>query len=161
MAVAEKPIFVFVPGAWHTPDVFDGIRALLATRGYESEAVATLSVGATPPDKGLHDDIAYTHAILKGLADNGKQIVVVTHSYGGIVGAGAVERLGYAQRSSAGLQGGVIMVVWMAAFVAPKGKSIKNMLGGTWLPWMLFKVRVILLYRRLQNVSYPDRENDS
>ncbi|KAJ6038728.1 alpha/beta-hydrolase [Penicillium canescens] len=138
MAVNNTPIYVFVPGAWHTPDTFDGIRAILITRGYDSEAVALPSVGAAEPTKsGLHADIAHTNGVLRALAEHGRQIIVVAHSYGGIVGAGAVEGLGYAQRSKAGQPSGVIMVVWLAAFVTPKGKSVIDMLGGNWLPWML------------------------
>ncbi|KAJ5112370.1 alpha/beta-hydrolase [Penicillium argentinense] len=136
---SSKPIFVFVPGAWHTPDTFNAIRHLLNERGFESEAVANQSVGSADPSTGLHVDIAYTKSVLQRLTKQGRQIVVVTHSYGGIVGAGAVEGLGYTQRAQAGLPGGVIQVVWMAAFVTPKGKSVIDMLGGNWLPWMLLK----------------------
>lgn len=141
MALNNTPIYVFVPGAWHTPDTFDGIRALLSKRRHDSEAIALPSVGAAEPTKsGLHDDIAHTNGVLRAMAEQGRQIVVVTHSYGGMVGAGAVEGLGYAQRSKAGQPGGVIMMVWLAAFVTPKGKSVIDMLGGNWLPWMLLSV---------------------
>lgn len=140
MTSNTSPIFVFVPGAWHTPDTFDGIRDLLNERGFESEAVANQSVGAADPLTGLHADISYTKNVIQKLADQGRQIVVVTHSYGGMVGAGAVEGLGISQRAQAGLPGGVIQVVWMAAFVTPKGNSVIDMLGGNWLPWMLLKV---------------------
>ena len=132
-----KPVFVFIPGAWHTPDCFDQVRELLSTQGYESVAIATPSVGANPPENGLHADIAYTKTILEGLLDKGQHIIVVNHSYGGIVGAGAVEGLGLAQRSQAGLPGGVIMVVWLASFVALKGTSLFDKLGNKWFPWML------------------------
>jgi len=40
-----NPIFVFVPGAWHTPDTFDIVRDVLAKRGYESEAVPNVVEG--------------------------------------------------------------------------------------------------------------------
>lgn len=147
MVVKNSPIYVFVPGAWHTPDTFDGIRALLSKRGYDSEAIALPSVGAAKPAKsGLHADIAHTNIVLRELAEQGRQIVVVTHSYGGMVGSGAVEGLGYAQRSNAGQAGGVIMVVWLAAFVTPKGKSVIDMLGGNWLPWMLLSVCVSTIH---------------
>ncbi|KAF3396162.1 hypothetical protein F1880_007286 [Penicillium rolfsii] len=130
MAVKNSPIYVFVPGAWHTPDTFDSIRALLSKRGHESEAIALPSVGTPEPAKsGLHADIAHVNGVLRALADQGRQVIVVMHSYGGMVGAGAVEGLGYAQRSQAGLPGGVIMMVWLAAFVTPKGKSVIDMLG--------------------------------
>lgn len=140
MTTTTSPIFVFVPGAWHTPDTFDTIRGLLAERGFESEAVANQSVGASDPLTGLHADIAFTKGVLQKLSDEGRKIVVVNHSYGGMVGAGAVEGLSFAERAKAGLSGGVIQVVWMAAFVTPKGKSVIDMLGGNWLPWMLLKV---------------------
>jgi hypothetical protein len=61
-----------------------------------------------------------------------------------MVGAGAFESLGYSQRSKAGLPGGVIMVVWMAAFATPKGQSLLDMLGGNWLPWMLPNVSYVV-----------------
>ena len=86
----SKAVYVFIPGAWHIPDTFDGIRALLKKQGYESHAVATPSVGAKPPNKGLYDDADYTH---EKLADEGKQIVVVTHSiwrHGGLNSGGRV-----------------------------------------------------------------------
>lgn len=139
-----NPIFVFVPGAWHTPDTFDIVRDVLAKRGYESEAVPNVSVDATDTSLGLHADIAHTKSVLQSLTDQGRQIVVVNHSYGGLVGAGAVEGLGFQQRAQAGLSGGVIQVVWMAAFVAPKGMSVVDMLGGDYLPWMLLMVRALL-----------------
>ncbi|KAJ5698357.1 hypothetical protein N7462_000362 [Penicillium macrosclerotiorum] len=139
MALHKKPIFVFVPGAWHTADTFDGIRDLLTARGFESEAVTIPSVGSNDPKTGLYADTGYTRGIIHELVSNGRQVVVVNHSYGGLVGAGAVEGLGYAQRAKTGQPGGVIMVVWMAAVVAPKGKSVIDMLGGNWLPWMLLK----------------------
>lgn len=143
--MSEKPVFVFVPGAWHAAETFDVVRDLMHKRGLKTEAIATPSVGASPPNKGLHADIEYTKAVLQEMVDAGRQVVVVNHSYGGLVGAGAVEGLGYAQRSQAGLPGGVIMVVWMAAFATPKGKSALDMLGGQWLPWMVIKVRGYIL----------------
>lgn len=75
--------------------------------------------------------MAYTKDILQHMAGNGRQIVLATYSYGGIVGAGAVKCLRYSPRSKAS----VIMVVWMAAFANPKGQSLPKMLGGDWLPW--------------------------
>ena len=132
----SRPVYVFIPGAWHTPDTYDGIRALLKKHAYESHAVATPSLGAKPPNKGLYDDAEYTRDILEKLADEGKQIVLVTHSYSGMVDSIAVEGLGYPQRRHSGKKGGVIMLVYMSAFAVPKGKSLFDALGGQWIPWM-------------------------
>jgi hypothetical protein len=139
-SMSVNPVFVFVPGAWHTADSFDVVRDLMHNRGLATEAISTPSVGAFPPDKGLHADIEHTHAVLKEMVEAGCQIVLVNHSYGGMVGAGAVKGLGYTERRKAGLPGGVIMVVWMAAFVTPKGKTLMDMLGGKHAPWMVINV---------------------
>lgn len=144
MLSLETPIFVFLPGAWHTADVFDGLRSIMAERGMESEAIDIPSIGASPPDKGLHADIKFTRSALKDLIDAGRQIILVQHSYGGVVGASAMEGLGYAQRHEDGLRGGVIMAVWIAAFATPKGECLLDMLGGNWLPWMKLKVSLTL-----------------
>ncbi|KAJ5622244.1 hypothetical protein N7528_005476 [Penicillium herquei] len=119
--MSDKPIIVFVPGAWHGADGFDQVRSLLTAQGYDSEAISTPSVGSADPDNGLHADIEYTKSVLKGLE---------------------LERLRDSDTSSELRMvklGGVIMVVWMGAFVAPKGLSLYNMLGNQWLPWMIPK----------------------
>ncbi|KAI9726852.1 MAG: hypothetical protein M1834_001486 [Cirrosporium novae-zelandiae] len=134
----EKPTVVFVPGAWHLPEGFDQARTILTKNNYPSVAPALPSVDAEPPTKTLNDDIDYFHKVLADLADQGKQLIVIPHSYGGLVGAGAVKGLGYAERAKAGKKGGVIMLMYMSAFVVPKGKSLKDMLGGQFLPWMKF-----------------------
>ncbi|OJD32277.1 uncharacterized protein BKCO1_3900087 [Diplodia corticola] len=133
-----KPTLVFAPGAWHTPDCFDIVREQLHQRGWATEGVAYPSVGAEPPTKGLAEDAAAVRATLQRLADEAKEIVLVVHSYGGLVGQNAIEGLGFHQRQKAGKKGGVIMFVYLTAFVAPKGATIKAMLGGQFLPWMKF-----------------------
>ncbi|EUC34081.1 hypothetical protein COCCADRAFT_25762 [Bipolaris zeicola 26-R-13] len=134
----SKPTIVFIPGAWSTPDCFDITREKLHQCGWETEAVAHPSVGAEPPNKGLADDAAALRSTLQRLADDGKDIVLLVHSYGGLVGQNAVEGLGYKQRQAMGKKGGVIILVYLADFVAPKGATIKAMLGGQFLPWMKF-----------------------
>ncbi|KAI9736599.1 MAG: hypothetical protein M1834_000803 [Cirrosporium novae-zelandiae] len=136
--VDVKPHIVFVPGAWHLPYAFDTVRKLLAEDGYLSEVPAFPSVGAEPPTKTLNDDIHHVHEVLERLANQGKKIIVVVHSYGGLVGASAVKGLELSQRVKQGKDGSVIMLVYMSAFVVPKGSSLKDMLGGKWLPWMKF-----------------------
>ncbi|KAF7136670.1 hypothetical protein CNMCM5793_005948 [Aspergillus hiratsukae] len=132
---SDKPTIFFIPGAWHLPDGFDDVRTSLAIRGFPSESVALPSIGAEPPSKGLADDTIFVQNEIERLSNQGKQIVVVAHSYGGMVGAGALKGMGYAERQKTGKQGGVLMLVYMAAFVARSGTSLLDMIGGKWLPW--------------------------
>ncbi|KAJ5495524.1 hypothetical protein N7539_000640 [Penicillium diatomitis] len=138
MPLDGPPIFVFVPGAWHSPDTFEMVRAVLSQRGHESQAVALPSVGASEPfQTGLFADIVHVHKHLRALVEQGRKIVLVMHSYGGMVGSGAVEGLSYLQGRRNHEHGGVIMAVWLSAFVTPAGKSLLEMIGGQWLPWMV------------------------
>ncbi|CEI62218.1 hypothetical protein FVEN_g10284 [Fusarium venenatum] len=133
---SPKPRIVLAAGAWHLASCYDALREALHSRGWKTDSVDYPSVGAEPPTKGLDDDAAALRSVIERLADDGEQIVLVVHSYGGLVGANAVKGLGYHQRREQGLPGGVIMYVYMAAFVAPIGASIRQMFGGEFLPWM-------------------------
>ncbi|TDZ71783.1 hypothetical protein CTRI78_v001767 [Colletotrichum trifolii] len=133
---AELPTIVFTPGAWHGPQSFDLVRAGLTLKGYASEAVTLPSVGADPAIVGLEEDAAALRSTLTTLADEGKQIVLVVHSYGGMVGSNAVSGLGWQQRAANNKAGGVIMMVYLSAFAAPNNTSLLDMLSGEYLPWM-------------------------
>lgn len=146
---SEQPVFVLAPGAWHTPDAYEIVQGKLHAQGFETHAVAYPSVGAEPPNKGLFDDAAAVRAEIEVHANKGRQVIVVGHSYGGLVIAEAVKGLGYKQRTAEGQTGGVTLVVYLAAFVTPKGASILKMLGGQPLPWMNFQVRGISCYESI------------
>ncbi|CZS94156.1 related to signal peptide protein [Rhynchosporium agropyri] len=135
----EQPTIFFVPGAWHGPEGFSAVRELLKPLGYPTESIAHPSIGAEPPNKTLGDDAAHTRAAIEKLVDAGKKVVVVLHSYGGVVGSCAVEDLGFKERKAAGKEGGVVNLVYMCAFALPKGVSLLDALGGNPLPWMKFK----------------------
>jgi len=133
---STKPTVVISPGAWMYPDIFDGLISLLNAAGFPAEAVGHPTIGAEPPNKGLYDDVENFRSRLVTLADEGKDLVVVCHSYGGCVGACAVKDLGAVQRARDGRQGGVVMVVFMSAIVIPNGKSLLDTIGGQWAPWV-------------------------
>ncbi|ORY72150.1 uncharacterized protein BCR38DRAFT_331480 [Pseudomassariella vexata] len=129
------PTIVFTPGAWHETWAFDMVRGNLSVLGFPTEAVALPSVGSTNASVGLAEDTAALRAELTTLADAGKDIVMVVHSYGGLVGSNAVEGLDYATRAAAGESGGVIMLIYMTAFASPADASLLDALGGVALPW--------------------------
>lgn len=62
--------------------------------------------------------------------DEGKDVVLVMNSHGGILRPQAVEGLGKNERQAAGNRGAVIHLVYMASFLLPKDTSLDNMLAG-------------------------------
>lgn len=130
------PTVLFTPGAWHGTWAFDTVRSQLEALGYPTAAVALPSVGNTNASVGVTEDAAALKAELTTLTDAGKDVVMVGHSYGGVVISVASEGYGYKNRSAAGLEGGVIMAVYMTAFAVPAQTSLLDGLGGEYLWWM-------------------------
>ncbi|KAK6827172.1 hypothetical protein PG995_010877 [Apiospora arundinis] len=133
---AVKPDILLVPGAWHQPQAFDLIREQLTCRGFESTAVPLVTVGPTDPlNQGVPEDAAAIRAALEKLVNAGKEVMVISHSYGGVPAAAAVEGLNLKDRVAQGKKGGVLMVVHMTSFAAKVGTSLMDSLGGKPLPW--------------------------
>ncbi|KAI5819440.1 Alpha/beta hydrolase fold-1 [Pyronema omphalodes] len=139
----ENPTVVFAPGAWCEPDSYDTVRNILKQKGYPTVAVAHPSINSpTPGITTLADDAASLASTLRSLADEGKQILLAVHSYGGCVGSCAVEGLDIESRRKQGKKGGIIMLMYITAFVLPKGRSLKDGLGGNFVEWMVFDDKV-------------------
>lgn len=137
-----KPAIVIVPGAWQLASSYAPFATQLQEAGFAAEVIAYPSVGGTQsPLPGLAEDVVETRKVLTKFADEGKETVVLCHSYGGVVGSCATEGHTVAERAQEGKRGGVRLVVYMAAFMIPKGKSLMDMLGGQPLPWMDVQVR--------------------
>ncbi|KNG91216.1 hypothetical protein ANOM_000578 [Aspergillus nomiae NRRL 13137] len=134
--MSTTPKIVLVPGAWSTPVFYDGLHSCLSERGLEAITVQHPSTGAKPPTKTLEDDVAQLHGTLEHLCDSGNDIIVVAHSYGGLVSSGAVEGLEKPTRQSQGKSGGVLMIIYMVAFIIPKGVSLVGASGGQLMPWI-------------------------
>lgn len=121
-----KATVLLVPGAWHRVDVFDSYRQHLQKDGYSSEAVDLPSIGATPPLHSIDEDVTVVRRALLSLVDQGKDVVLAMHSYGGLVGSEAVEGLGKVERVQQGKNAGVVALFYIAAFMLAPGQSIAS-----------------------------------
>ncbi|CAI7574400.1 unnamed protein product [Penicillium pancosmium] len=104
--------FVFSLGAWVVPSVFDATRSYLESLGFSSACPAHPSIGAEPPSMTLEDDTESLRSVLTAYVDEGRDVIVVAHSYGGVVASSAVEGLSKTARTEAGMLGGNYMP-WM------------------------------------------------
>ncbi|RWA05959.1 hypothetical protein EKO27_g9141 [Xylaria grammica] len=131
----SSPTIFFIPGAWHGPWVFDNVRSILSARGFETEASSLATVGSTDPSVGLLSDAAKARSALTTLIDDGKEVILVAHSYGGIVASNAVEDLEIEQRISNGLTGGVVMILYVTAFAVRPNTNLLTAVGGHYADW--------------------------
>jgi len=93
--------------------------------GYPSEAVTLPCNGAESSATDMNNDIRAIREVLQSLADEGKQMVVIMHSYGGYPGSCAVE----------GFSSNIIAMTYMTSVAAPKGKSAVDILGEDLMPF--------------------------
>ncbi|KAI0514724.1 Alpha/Beta hydrolase protein [Xylaria bambusicola] len=119
----SKPTVFFLPGGFHTSWIYDTVRNILSNRGFETDASDLVSVGATDASVGMHSDAAHLRSQLVKLVDEGKEIVLVAHSYGGIVASNAVDGLSIEQRAAQGKQGGIILVLYLSALIVTAGRT--------------------------------------
>lgn len=123
----SRPHILLLHGAHHQPAHFDTLVKLLESRGYETSAVHNPSTNhdadVTPESKSaqstLEDDAAFAGGRLKLLVeDQGKQVFIVAHSYGGAIASEIMSKeLSLKQRSASGQAGGVLGAFYMTRYV--------------------------------------------
>ncbi|KAI6084701.1 hypothetical protein F4821DRAFT_261600 [Hypoxylon rubiginosum] len=133
--MANPPAIFFVPGAWHQPWVFDGVRSTLSNRGFETDTSALATVGSMNASVGVLDDAAVIRSALLGLIEAGKEVVVVAHSYGGVVASNSVQDLSISQRTADGKAGGITLLLYLCAFVVPVETSLLMALNNVFPDW--------------------------
>ncbi|PVH88169.1 alpha/beta-hydrolase [Cadophora sp. DSE1049] len=126
----SKPVFVFLPGAWHSPSVYDAVISKLSTHGNTSQALPLQAIVAQPAVTSLQPDIDALNTAVRSQAEAGKDVVVVGHSWSGIIVGGALEGLGKKSREREEKNGGVVRLAYIAAFVPMEGVSLVQAFGG-------------------------------
>lgn len=134
---SSKPTILLVPGAWHSPDLYAPMTDLLVAEGYEYIGISLASIGADPALENWDPDVELIHKTVLGVLDQGKDVVLVVHSYGGLVGSEAMKGLGKKQRESEGKKGGVVRLVYICAFFLELGMHLQAVKNDQPYPWMM------------------------
>ncbi|KAK2809093.1 hypothetical protein FQN50_004147 [Emmonsiellopsis sp. PD_5] len=87
----NKPTIVLVHGSWHSPSVWTFITPLLEKAGYSVYPILLKSPGMAPPPPDFHCDVDSVKTGIEAVLDTGKDIVLVMHSFGGVVGIEALK----------------------------------------------------------------------
>lgn len=124
MSTGAKPTIVIVGGAFHTPESYGKLKAVLEGAGYEVHVPRLPSCNeARPPNAELTNDTEHIRTYVEHLANEGHRVVVIGHSYGGQVCSNALTGLGLEARSSQGLKGGVASLIYLAGYALIEGRS--------------------------------------
>jgi pimeloyl-ACP methyl ester carboxylesterase len=118
-----KPTIIFIPGAWVGPKPYEGVSQTLQIHGYPTLTIPLTSTGKSAPNApSMHDDIAALRIALLPHVEAEKEIVLVMHSLGGLLGSNAIEGMGIEARAKEGKKGGIKRLVYLAAGILPEGE---------------------------------------
>ncbi|KAF3393036.1 hypothetical protein DPV78_010064, partial [Talaromyces pinophilus] len=130
----SKPTIVIVPGSFTSSSAYDTLASIL-TKQYNYEVIVgtVQSASRAPPEKPatMQEDAAYFRGIIEALSNQGKDVVVVGHSYGGIVATESVKKVTKSERQVQGKSaGGVVRVIYVVSLVAQIGETAIQVMGG-------------------------------
>lgn len=137
MGSSEIPKAVLVvSGAWHVPDHYRKLVAALEEKGIRTICPCLpTNNNAVPPNKTIHDDIAFIRDIASAEAARGTHLTVLAHSYGGAVTTAALGDLAYPIRGNTA-KGGVTDLIFMASFLIKEGETLVDLCGGSLPPFV-------------------------
>lgn len=132
----NKPTVLLLHGAWHTPAHYAPVASQLESLGYQVLVPRHPTCNdAEPPNKTMQDDIDNVRNIVERLVAENKAVIVLMHSYGGMIGTGALGGLA-AGRSGRRETVGVVALIYMTAFVPFENESLAGIFGGTLPPFL-------------------------
>lgn len=125
----DKPTILIVPGSFSSASFYDSLVTALLALSYPTIALSLPSTTRLPSAATMADDAAHIHSAVAKLADEGRNVVILTHSYGGIPGTEAVRGLVKTDREAEGKSGGVVRMVYLSSIVPPVGGSQRSVVG--------------------------------
>ena len=127
----SKPAILIIPGSFSPAHFYAGIVNSLKETGYEAHVYDLPSASRRPPQQAatLADDAEFFHQEAATLADQGKDVVLLPHSYGGLVASECVKGLSKAERSEAGKLGCVSKTIFLTSVVPSVGESLQSLMG--------------------------------
>lgn len=156
-----KCLALFVPGAWHGPESYGRVPAILRSNSVPTECVSLPSTGAKPPLESFDADVEAIRKVLVPIVEEGCKVVAVAHSYGSLPLNEALEGMTYDERKAAGKTGGVVAYVFISAFITPPGSSLMDMIGGKDLPWFIVnKERTEAMPDNPRKIFYNDMSDE-
>lgn len=141
----SKPVLVFVPGAFARASLYHSFVEKLKPHGFEVEVVDLPStIDRTPePPATVADDAAAIRAVACKYIEQGKDVHIHTHSYGGIPGTESIKGISKSGRQASGLKGGVSRIVYTTSLAVPVGASLKAGMGENLPDFLTVHVRAI------------------
>jgi hypothetical protein len=128
-----KPTIVLVPGCWHIPAHYQELIDLLQNAGHPIEFANLPSLNPIDaPRQTVTADIDAVRQKILSQVNQGNDVILLSHSYGGCAGGAAAKGLSPAERPDSGA---VIGLVWFAGYLVQENHSVVQTAAEP-LPWV-------------------------
>ncbi|KAJ7645036.1 Alpha/beta hydrolase fold-1, partial [Mycena polygramma] len=122
-----KPTIIIIPASFSPLSVFyTPVIADLETHGYTVHGIELETVGRREKAPSMYDDAAKVASLTSRLADEGKDVVLVAHSYGGLVACESAKGLAKSVREKEGKKGGIVRIILVSAVVPREGHTLAD-----------------------------------
>jgi hypothetical protein len=131
----SKPSILFIPGSYTLLSVFQPLFDAISKEGYEIIGIHLPTVGSSSrqgrdgPAPSMYDDAAVIAQEAENLADQGKDVILMGHSYAGVPMSQSVKSLGKEQRKAQSKPGGIVRLAYIACLVPAIGNSAESLLS--------------------------------
>ena len=123
--------FILVPGGFCPAAYYHRVTTKLVEKGYEVVELNLPSVGRrTEGPATLYDDARSAQTIMRNFANQGKEVILVGNSYGGVVITEAAKGFSKSERQAAGEAGALVHLVYLSSLVMPVGMTTEELVGG-------------------------------
>ncbi|KAJ6514170.1 Alpha/beta hydrolase fold-1 [Mycena vitilis] len=126
MSTRTKPTIIIIPASFSPLLFYTPVIADLETHGYTVHGIELETVGRREKAPSMYDDAAKVASLACQLADEGKDVVLVAHSYGGLVACESARGLAKSAREKEGKKGGIVRIVLVSAVVPREGHTLAD-----------------------------------
>ncbi|KAI0478138.1 Alpha/beta hydrolase fold-1 [Xylaria cf. heliscus] len=125
----SKPYILLSTGSFAPASLYDDLVARVKAHGYDMKALHLPTVGLGPgvgrdtPPATMYDDAAFIAKEIEALADAGREIVLIGHSYGGMPATESTKGLSVQERQKQGKKGGLVRLAYMTVLLINPGHS--------------------------------------
>ena len=124
ISVASAPAVFVVHNCFHLPETYAPFLDQLSKAGFVVRCPRLTTNGDLRPFKAtFQDDIATVRAVAFDMASAAHQIIVLEHSYGGVVAPEAITQDLYAKHGNAG----VVRLIYVSAWMIQPSTSLTQL----------------------------------
>lgn len=125
---ASKPTILISPGSFSHAYFYDDMVKRLKDDGFDTFVYTHPSDSRKPPEHAatLAEDVMFLSGVLTAFCEAGRDVVVLGHSYGGVIASEGVKGL---TEKRAG-KGRVVGLIYLTALVPLAGESLLGLMSG-------------------------------